>query len=117
MFGDLERARDEAFDTVARLMAELRSDSTVEARYLDRLTADRDEKLAHLHFSLDVSVLELASRTGIPWPQVYDIVDAVRARKRGSSVWSFLTDPCVDTPVIPPKSIPLDPEPECGGDQ
>ncbi len=87
MFTDLEQARAEAFAAVAAMSSELIGGADhVAARHLERLASDRDELLAMLHYNLAVPVLELSTRTGISWPQLYDLIDRVRdehRRRRG----------------------------------
>lgn len=79
---DTEQARDEALTAIEAMNQALRTNAdTVEHRYLERLMLDRDEMLAHAHFTLAVPILELSARARICWTDLYDIVDAVKARK------------------------------------
>lgn len=75
--------KDELYAALEAIRKTLSADNeSIELRHLERLLKDRDEYLAIAHFSGGIPVLELAERTGVPWPQVYDIVDRVRDEKR-----------------------------------
>lgn len=83
---DLETTQERIYSALDA-MAKTLGDSTevVEFRYLERLVKDRDELLALAHFNIGIPVLSLAERTGIAWPQMYDIVDRVREEQRAES--------------------------------
>ena len=49
--------------------------------YFERLTADRNALLHRAHHELDMDVVELSRLSGVPWTQVYAIIDAVQAEK------------------------------------
>lgn len=83
---DLEEARNHGLAAIEAIGKALRGNAeTVEAKYLKRLLADRDQLLAGLHFGMGMPVLELSARTGIWWTEIYDIVDRVREERRRMS--------------------------------
>lgn len=86
---EYEAMRDRCYDSLAA-MAHTLDTSEVEPKYLDRLVKDRDELIFSLYAGLGVTALELATRTGIPWPQIFDLVDRVREEKRSKSPFSGL---------------------------
>lgn len=89
MHYEYEAMRDRCYESLAEMAAVI-STSEVEDKYLDRLVKDRDELITSMHISLGVTVLELANRTGIPWPQIYDLTDRVREEKRSKSPFGAL---------------------------
>lgn len=89
MHYEFEAMRDRCYESLDE-MAKVIATSEADPEDLDRLVKDRDEIIASLYMSLGITVLELAQRTGIPWPQVYRIVDRVREEKRSKSPFGAL---------------------------
>lgn len=85
---EFEAMRDRCYDSLDA-MAKTIATSQAEPKYLDRLVKDRDE-LIYPMYAVGVTVLELAGRTGIPWPQIFDVVDRVREEKRSKSPFGAL---------------------------
>lgn len=85
---EFEAMRDRGYESLSA-MAHTIDTSEAEPRYLDRLVKDRDE-LIYSMYAVGITVLELSTRTGIPWPQIFDVVDRVREERRSKSPFSAL---------------------------
>lgn len=89
MHYEFEAMRDRCYGSLDA-MAKTLATSQAEPEDLERLVKDRDEIITSLYAGLGITVLELATRTGIPWPQVYRIIDRVREEKRSKSPFGAL---------------------------
>jgi len=91
MHFEYEAMRDRCYESLDA-MAKVIATSEADPEDLDRLVKDRDEIIAGLYSGLGITVLELAARTRIPWPQIYKIIDRVREEKRSKnplSAWGL----------------------------
>jgi hypothetical protein len=105
---DTETAKAEIVSALDAMAKTLRA-GEAETRYLERLLRDRDEMLTFAHFTLGIPILELAERTGIPWTQLFDVVDRVRDEKRAEARPQWLKTAlsectgCAEHPVAAPE--------------
>lgn len=112
---EIREAREETTEVLRQLCAAIRTvDDTVPTRYLERLTADRDRKIAFAYASLDMTVFQIATITGLSWTAVYDIADRVREqeRRRGPFAALGLVDPPVQAPSLDIPDTPPKPDVE-----